>query len=83
MLRIQVDNSASSLGFNIFVHILEVVVVGGKDEGNVCDCVDKLRAMEEDYITELIDRGAYSTRKEEPKREVVNAFRTPFIINRD
>lgn len=51
----------------------EVVVVGGKDEGNVCDCVDKLRAMEEDYITELIDRGAYSARKEEPKREHVNA----------
>ena len=57
--------------------------MGGKDEGNVCDCVDKLRAMEEDYITELIDRGAYSARKEEPKREVVNAFRTPFINNRD
>jgi len=45
----------------------DMVSVTGRNEESVYDCVDKLRAQEEDYINELIDRGTYSLRREEPK----------------
>jgi hypothetical protein len=39
--------------------------VSGKVEEHVYDCIDKLRAMEEDYITDLIDRGQYLVHRNE------------------
>jgi hypothetical protein len=41
------------------------VIVSGKVEEHVYDCIDKLRAMEEDYITDLIDRGQYLVHRNE------------------
>ncbi|KAI1727538.1 KH domain-containing protein [Ditylenchus destructor] len=47
----------------------DVVVVSGQSEDAVYDCCDKLRVMEEDYISDMTDRGHFNTRREEPKVE--------------
>lgn len=47
----------------------DIVVISGKNEDSVYDCVDKLRIDEEDYISDMADRGMYSSRREEPKQE--------------
>lgn len=46
----------------------ELVVIAGKLENSVYDCVNYLRAMEEDYIDELIVRGAYNPHQSEPQQ---------------
>lgn len=47
----------------------DLVVVSGQSEDAVYDCCDKLRVMEEDYISDMTDRGYFNARREEPKVE--------------
>lgn len=48
----------------------DLVVVSGQNEDAVYDCCDKLRIMEEDYISEMTDRGYFNTKREEPKEDL-------------
>jgi len=47
----------------------DMVMVSGKNEDAVYDCVDKIRREEEDFITDFADRGMYTKPREEPKQE--------------
>lgn len=44
-----------------------LVVVAGKDEDSVYDCIDHLRAEEENYLTERQERIQYMAPRVEPQ----------------
>jgi transcription antitermination factor NusA-like protein len=49
-----------------------LVVVAGKTEDAVYDCIDKLRGMEEDFLADFVDRGHYMVNRHEPQQEKAN-----------
>lgn len=56
----------------------DLVTVSGKSEDNVYDCIDQIKKMEEDYISERIERGMFLTPREEARqKEMKNEEATP------
>jgi len=47
----------------------DIVVVSGKNEDAVYDCIDKLRIDEEDYISDMADRKMFRREQEDQKEE--------------
>ncbi len=43
------------------------VVIAGKNEDAVYDCIDHIHREAEDYLTDLIDKGRYNAPKREEK----------------
>jgi hypothetical protein len=43
------------------------VVVSGKNEDDVLDCISKLRQMEEDFMEDYVDRNQYLSSRQEPE----------------
>jgi exosome complex RNA-binding protein Rrp4/ribosomal protein S3 len=46
----------------------DMVVVTGKNEDAVYDCIDKMRMDEEDYMSDMNDRNMYRFQQEQPKQ---------------
>jgi hypothetical protein len=45
----------------------DLVVVLGKNEDDVLDCLSKLRQMEEDFMEDYVDRNQYLSSRQEPE----------------
>uniref|UniRef100_A0A914Y922 K Homology domain-containing protein n=1 Tax=Panagrolaimus superbus TaxID=310955 RepID=A0A914Y922_9BILA len=43
----------------------DIVVVSGKNEDDVVDCISKLRQMEEDFMEDYVDRNQYMSSRQE------------------